>query len=942
MPIVLQPTYDLATDAASISQALRQLELGLEQEIADRIAGDLDGGGGGVPPVTLDFSAITGLPTTLVGYGITDAQPLDSDLTAIAALATTSYGRGLLIQANSADAQTYLGITPLGSVDFGAITGLPTTLIGYGITDAQPLDSDLTAIAALTTASFGRGLLTQATASDARVYLEVAGGVDPSNTPPVSGQFLTAYNSTTGAFTQAALPALNLIPAPAANLSLAGFKAIDLATPTTGTDATNKAYVDSVATGVSPHAPVQAATTADITLSAPQTIDGFAATAADRILVKDQTDDTENGIYTVNAGAWTRTTDADTGAELVKAQVLVSNGTVNGGSVWTQSTPATITIGATSIVWVQTNISTQYTAGVGLALTGTQFKLDTMPATTLKGNNTGSTAAPINLTIAQAKAMLALNLVENTAISTWAGSTNLTTLGTVTAGTWSGSTIAINKGGTAATTANAALNNLLPSQASNAGKVLQTDGSNTSWQLSGAAAGSLFVNVKASPFNATGNGVTDDTNAINSAMGSLSSGGVCFLPPGTYMINNSGLTIPASRLQIMGSGKGATILKAISAYSNPFGRVIGASSKDGWTIKDLTINMNNFQGSAITALLCNRYTIRDTEMLNFKDYGIVDNGGKHWRVLDNYFLKTTVTGAYQNQAILSSESAGPVENYYIRGNEIDGSGLLLDGFDSFIIENKIINAGYGSGIATGLTPFSFHVVVSGNTVKFSIGQDVNGFFVSGYELWAPRSVISGNIAYWCAGPGFFTGGANSVITGNIASENGRELATSGFVAGYFDSSYNASGSVYVGNRSFNAAAAAGPQQYGFDVNGQLNHVVQSGNSWNSNKLGSVNDQTGTFNNANDVGVTIKVAWTPGVVANAAQVQSFAINNGLFGLGDQFIVSSDVNMQGCMLWGYITSSGAAVAIIRNETGASKTFGAMNLYIRVIKRQSAPNY
>lgn len=79
------------------------------------------------------------------------------------------------------------------------------------------------------------------------------------------------------------------------------------------------------------------------------------------------------------------------------------------------------------------------------------------------------------------KVDLSLDNVENTALSTWAGSTNITTLGTIATGTWSATTIAVNKGGSGQTTANAALNAFLPTQTSNSGKVLTTDGTNTSW-----------------------------------------------------------------------------------------------------------------------------------------------------------------------------------------------------------------------------------------------------------------------------------------------------------------------------------------------------------------------------------------------------------------------------------------------------------------------------
>lgn len=85
--------------------------------------------------------------------------------------------------------------------------------------------------------------------------------------------------------------------------------------------------------------------------------------------------------------------------------------------------------------------------------------------------------------IAQLKSDLSLDNVENTALSTWAGTTNITTLGTIGTGTWNASTIAINKGGTGQTTANAAMNALLPSKAGNALKILRVNALETDFEL---------------------------------------------------------------------------------------------------------------------------------------------------------------------------------------------------------------------------------------------------------------------------------------------------------------------------------------------------------------------------------------------------------------------------------------------------------------------------
>ena len=94
-----------------------------------------------------------------------------------------------------------------------------------------------------------------------------------------------------------------------------------------------------------------AATTVNITLSAPQTIDGLAVIAGDRVLVKNQTTTSENGIYQVNAGAWTRTTDADTRDKLVSAFVFIPHGSVqNRNTAWVCTIGAGA-IGTATMIW---------------------------------------------------------------------------------------------------------------------------------------------------------------------------------------------------------------------------------------------------------------------------------------------------------------------------------------------------------------------------------------------------------------------------------------------------------------------------------------------------------------------------------------------------------------------------------------------------------------
>lgn len=115
---------------------------------------------------------------------------------------------------------------------------------------------------------------------------------------------------------------VNLVPLGTGSVDVASKKITSVADPTVATDAATKSYVDSVAQGLDIKASVKVATTANITLSGTQTIDGIVLVASDRVLVKDQTTGTQNGIYVVAAGAWTRATDMASGSDASGAFTL--------------------------------------------------------------------------------------------------------------------------------------------------------------------------------------------------------------------------------------------------------------------------------------------------------------------------------------------------------------------------------------------------------------------------------------------------------------------------------------------------------------------------------------------------------------------------------------------------------------------------------------------
>jgi hypothetical protein len=175
---------------------------------------------------------------------------------------------------------------------------------------------------------------------------------------------------------------LNSVGAPNAAVSLNSQKITSLATPTDGTDAATKAYVDSVTEGLHIHEAAVAATTANVNLANAlengDVLDGITLATGNRILVKNQTTQSENGIYVVAAsGQPTRATDFDTAQEVDGGDfIFVYSGTVNGSTGWVQTNkPATI--GTDAIAFTQFSGAGTFLAGNGLNLNGNTFSINT-------------------------------------------------------------------------------------------------------------------------------------------------------------------------------------------------------------------------------------------------------------------------------------------------------------------------------------------------------------------------------------------------------------------------------------------------------------------------------------------------------------------------------------------------------------------------------------
>ena len=218
---------------------------------------------------------------------------------------------------------------------------------------------------------------------------------------------------------------LSQMAAPTGAVSMNSQKITGLADPTGDNDAANKGYVDGVAQGLDVKDSVVATTTANGTLSTAfangQSIDGVTLQTGDRILIKNQTTASQNGIYNVNAsGAPSRATDMATGANAAGAFVFVEQGTVNAENGFTcTSDTGSAVVGTNNLTFAQFSGAGQVIAGDGLDKSGNTLSVD------LKANGG--------------------LVIESTEIAVKLDASSIT------------GTLAIGDGGTGATTATAAL-----------------------------------------------------------------------------------------------------------------------------------------------------------------------------------------------------------------------------------------------------------------------------------------------------------------------------------------------------------------------------------------------------------------------------------------------------------------------------------------------------
>lgn len=276
-----------------------------------------------------------------------------------------------------------------------------------------------------------------------------------------------------------------------------------VATPESATDAANRAYVDNAVTGLTFKQAANLLADSNVALTgstATLVIDSHAALTDThgnnyRILLKGQTDSTENGIYVYTDNgttyALTRAADADAYGELVGASIYVMEGTVYGKTGWVQTNHYLTNFSGQ--VWVQFAGAGAYVAGNGLVLTGTTFDVGAGEGISVTANAVGLSDSIAGAGLTYTSGVIAVvGTTDRISVSadaidiasTYVGQSSITTLGTITTGTWSADTITTTKGGTGLTSYStgdilyaSGSNTLAALAIGTTGKVLQVNGS---------------------------------------------------------------------------------------------------------------------------------------------------------------------------------------------------------------------------------------------------------------------------------------------------------------------------------------------------------------------------------------------------------------------------------------------------------------------------------
>ena len=497
------------------------------------------------------------------------------------------------------------------------------------------------------------------------------------------------------------------------------YKVVNLAAPTANGDAANKQYVDNLINGLSWKDSVRVATIGNGTLSSAfangQTVDGVTLVTGDRILLKNQTTATQNGIYTVQAsGAPVRVTDLDADAELAGAAVFVSEGTANAGSAWVCTSPDSV-INTDPLSFAQFASPGTYTAGDGLNLSGLQFSVDVTDLTGTGIENDGSN-----------------NL-------------RLSTQGTGIAG-GAGTTLSVDFN-----------------------EVVRRSTDQTIAGVKTFSSSPILPEPSASS-NAATKGYVD--GKLGSAVASGTAPSQLLRWDGAAWTNTGGLTIDASG-NLVGVGT-ATFQNTLTAEGNT---VIGNASSDTLTIEAVSTNKANaaFQGNVVLGdagadtITFNGTAASDLNMgTTYKVTGLAAPSA-NTDAANKQYVDNLINGlSWKDSVKVATVGAGTFNTSFANGQTVDG--VVLATGDRILLKNQasaIQNGIYivaASGAPTRAADMDADAELAGAAVFVSHGTGNAG---TAWVCTSPDSAVGGGEVTFAqfASPGTYTAGHGMTLSG---------------------------------------------------------------------------------------------------------------------------------------------------------------------------------
>jgi hypothetical protein len=601
------------------------------------------------------------------------------------------------------------------------------------------------------------------------------------------------------------------------------------ASPVLNNDIANKAYVDSVAQGLNPKGAVKCATTANITLLGLQTIDGYSVLAGNRVLVKNQSNTPDNGIYVAASGAWTRSTDMDVWAEVPGAYTVVTNGSVNGNTSWVSTSAETGTIGVTPITFVQFSGISNYYAGTGLTLSSNTFSITNTGVTAgsygsasqsltatvnAQGQLTALSAQAIAISNSQVSGLGTMSTQNASSVAITGGSIDGTTIGATTASTIVGTTITANlqfNGSGAGLTGTASGLSI----GGNAATATLATSATTSTNIAGGAANSLVYQTGAglTGFIATGTGVLQASGSLPAYTTTPTLTGTYFTGIPNGALNNSSITINGNSVALGGS----TTVTASTTSTLTIGTGLSGTSFNGSS--PVTIAIAN---TGVTATSYGSASSVGTFTVNAQ--GQLTAAGTSSIAINGNQITSGVVG------LTYGGTGANLTN--VPGGVVYGD-LSAMAYSAAGTSGQVLTSN-GSGAPTWTTPTAYATVTDDTTTN-----------ATRYPLFA--SATSGNLAteYTSSTKYQYNPSTGALsATSFIGSGSSLTSLTAGNLTGTIPSAVLGNSSLYIGTTAIALNRASGSQTLtGTSIDGSAGSATTATTATNANNVAITDDTT---------------------------------------------------------------------------------------------------